>query len=393
MNDVEVNAIDNRYTMTIDINGFKYDNQDGVYMNYQEITDYLNNKHPVRILTIEIPYVDVHSMLFTEKNDHNGVKLYDINIMAKPLDEEGFQNKPIVDGKFKALLRDGDVKNDINESLQDDNRFTEREQGVYQVPLVFYLFREEELNFNQQSINMIVNNPTLSQLWLAGFHMANPNFKVIVSKFEHNPNLGEIIVTPTSYEVFLDYLDKEFGLYSTDYMEFVEHGIYFLLNKNNKINVNCEDLEFTLRVFIGRKKSDRMDKIITKVDDYNYEVVTSVSDVKFTIENPKAFNRSITYFKPSGVPEYIVKSLSRISDVVYKTTEVQHLLQLKNPIYEKIEITLDGESLNFITPLTKLKVNDSSGLSREYRMAGKNIVLRAGQYSSTKIIGFRLVEE
>ncbi len=388
----ETSALVNRYTMTVDINGFKYDHHDGTSMQYQEVCDYLNNKYPVRVLRIEIPYVDVHAILHTERQEKNGQKLYDVNIMVKPLDDESFQNKPFVDGKFKAILRDNDTENDISESLEDENRMLEKDNSTYQVPMVFYLYRDEELNYNQLDVNMVANNPTLTQLWLTGFHMANPTLKAVVSKFDHNPKLGMMVIPPMDYSEFMNYLETEFGLYTTDYMDFIEHGVYFLLNRNNNANVSCPSMEYKVNIYVGRKVSERTDRFVTKVDDNTYDVNVSSSDISFVIENVKSFGVSAKYVYPSGDTFTNDKGLSRQCDLIYKTTTIPHIEKLKNTVYERCELSILDNSLNFITPLSKVTINNSSGIRNTYRLLGKQLTLTAGRSCKSILKCYRLVE-
>lgn len=379
--------------MIVDINGFKYDHHDGCRIQYRETSDYMNSKYPVRVLEVEIPYVDVHNILHVERAEKNGQKMYDINLLVKPLDNQAFQNKPFVDGKFKAILRDGDVDNDLTDSLQDDNRFTQKEDKTYQVPLVFYLYRDEELTYNQTNLNLVVNNPTLSQLWVSGFHMSNPSLKAIVSKFDHNPSLGMIVLPPMDYGSFMDYIENEFGLYETDVMEFIEHGVYFLLNKSNKVNVTCAKLEYKVNVYVARKAADRTDRFVTKVSDNNYDVTVSASDVSFVVENAKSFGSTKKYISPSGANVTNDKGLSRKCDLVYKTTNIPHINKLKNTVYEKCKITLTDNSLSFLTPLSEITVNNSGGIRNKYRLSMKRLKLVAGQSCECVLECFRLIQQ
>lgn len=382
----------NRYTMSVDINGFKYNQKDGINIKYTEISDYWNNKYPVRILQIEIPFKDVHAILYTEKNKVNNREMYDINVLVSPLDNQGFQNKPFVDGMFKAILKDGDIKNDFSEEIKPDSRMANRELGVIEVPLVFYLYKEEELKYSQTDFNLVMNNPTLSQAWVTGFSRANPNLKAIVSKFEHNPTMGMLIIPPTGYPDYLEYLEDEAGFFSTKYMDYIEHGVYFLLNRNNNVNVKCANLEFTITLNVARKLEDRTDQYIRKLDDFNYEMSVSANDVKVTISNDKSFGNTTKYVPPSGQGARSDRGLSRNMDLVYKTTEVQHITKLENPIYELVEINMNNNSVNFVTPLTKFSLMDSAGKPRTYRVAGKQTTVQAGQWCTTKLRGFRLIE-
>lgn len=392
-NDNPIQSV-NRYTMTVDINGFKYNHDDGTRITYQEISDYWNNKYPVRILTIEVPFTDIQSIVHSEKTIINNREMYDININVNPLDGVSFQNKPFVDGMFKAILRDGDFTNDFNDSLKAESqggRMVTREIGIMEVPMVFYLYKPDELKYSQGEINLVMNNPTLSQAWLSGFSMANPNLKAIVSKFDHNPNMGMLVIPPSGYPDYLSYLDDEVGFYDTDFMDYIEHGIYFLLNKKNEYNCKYTNLEYKITMTVGRSLTDRTDQYIKKIDELNYEMSVSASDLNISISNNKSFGQSVKYVPPSGKGDISDRGLSRNYDVVYKTTEIPHIKKLENPIYEFIEINMNNNSVNFVTPLTTFYIQDSTGRPRRYRTYSKYTTVQAGQYSTTKLKGFRLL--
>lgn len=383
----------NRYTMTVDINGFKYNHENGTRISYQEVGDYWNNSYPVRILQIEVPFTDVQSIVHSEKKLVNNREMYDINVMVNPLDGSGFQNKPFVDGMFKAILRDGDFDDSFDDALDGETggRMASRELGTMQVPMTFYLYKPEELKYSQKEINFVMNNPTLSQAWLTGFSAANPGMKVVASKFDHNPGMGMMVIPPTGYPDYLEYLEDEVGFFKTGYMDYIEHGIYFFLNKDNNFNCSCPNLEYKVTLTVGRSVTDRVDQYIRKLDEHNYELTVGAKDMKITVSNGKSFGKKIKYVTPSGRANMTDRGLSRNCDVVYKTTDVPHIVQLENPIYEFIEINLNNNSVNFITPLTRFAMQDSTGRPRIYRVCGKQTMIQAGQYSSTKLKGFRLL--
>lgn len=383
----------NRYTMTVDINGFKYLHEAGTRMEYTEVSDYWNNSYPVRILKIEIPYTDVQAIVHSQKKNVYNRPMYDINIMVKPMDKDGFQNKPFVDGVFKAIMKDGDYTNDINEELKPNSRMVEREVGEVEIEMVFYLYKEEELKYSQGEINFVMNNPTLSQAWLSGFSMSNPGMKAICSKFEHNPPMGMLVIPPSGYPDFMQFLDDEAGFFSTPYMDFIECGVYFLLNRDNDVQCKCKQLEYMITFTVGRNPSKMVDKFIRKLDEYNYEMSVGAPDLKITVSNSKSFGRSVKFIPPSGQGQRSDRGLSRNYDVVFKTTEVPHIMMMENPVYENIEINLNNNSVNFVTPLTKFSIMDSVGKPRIYRVSGKQTTVVAGQYSMTKLKGFRLVKE
>lgn len=383
----------NRYSLMVDISGFKYNHTaDKTPIQYMEINDYWNNKYPARVLTIYVPFPDVQGIVHSEKVVVNNREMYPINVQVSPMDSEGFLNKPFVDGSFKAILRNGDFENTFEDMItgQDGGRLSSRELGQSRIPLTFYLYKDDELSYSQRDINLVMNNPTLTQAWFNGFHKSNPKLSSIVSQFDHNPNMGMLVIPPSGYPDFLEYLDDEVGFYRTGYIDYVAHGIYFLLNKDNDFKCSCPDLEYKITLTVGRSLHTNVGKYVRKLDETNYEIAVGAPDVKVTISNDKSFGKSVKYIHPSGKVTTNARGLSRNCDVVYKTTEIPHIDKLENPVYEFMETRMPS-SINFVTPLTLITMQDSTGRPRQYRVASHQIRIVAGLETETYLKGFRLL--
>lgn len=385
----------NKVSIVIDINGFKFDSGAGSKITYNEYSDYFNNFFPVRILTLECSFDMVQKIFNSQLSKSKGNrKMYDIKILSFPTDADGVKNKILLDGSYKCILRQNDSKNDFSESLKYDGRFFTGEQGHMMETLEFVMYREEELEFNiSGNINFISNNPKLSDLFIAGFTQANPSMMLCVSKFDHNPNLGRYIISPMSFKDFMDIVEKDVGFYRTKYIEFVEHNIYFLLNRENNINVNYPDLEYTLVINVSRRSDMLINRYVRRLDDKTYEMSMSVEDIKIWRDNKQNFSNSVKYITPSGKVFFHKLGTSRNFDTIRKLSEVEPIKKLENPEYEMCKITLVNAGANFITPLTKFRLMDAMGKPRTYRLASKKISVVSGYELVTEIIGFRMLNE
>lgn len=383
----------NRHRINVDINGTILNQDLGCRITYSEIADYWNMDFPARILEISCPYQFTQIILNKKVELVNGRQMYDINLLVIPVESGGFKNKAINDGAFKAILKENDGFNKFEEELTPDNRILEEKGGVTKGSLRFYLYREEELQYSQtKNINFLKNNPTLSECFLTAFNVSNPTLKAVVSRFDHDPTLGMYLIPPMGFVDVMDVLENDVGFYRTELMDFIEHGVYFLLNRENEFNVSNQSLEFFFNINVARSYSDRTDKYIKKINERTYETSTPSSSVDIRISNSKSFNTSVNFITPSGVEYFHERGLSRNIDTVRKLSEVEPIKKIPNPIYELVTINLTDSCVNWITPLTKLVILDTLGNPRTYRMCKKTIKVDSGFSTESELVGFRLIE-
>lgn len=383
----------NKTEIKLDINGIKFDSKiNGTSIKYTEICDYWNRDFPIRVLEIACPVELTFRILNMKVEECNGKPMYDINILSKPIMDRGVQIKTLNDGKFKAVLRQNDNENDFKDAFDARSRLYEHEQGGIKTELTFFLYREEELRFNMGgNINFITPNSTLSSLYLLGFTKGNPGLKTCVSKFDHNPSTGLFVVPPASFTDYVDLLDKEFGYFKTERMSFVEHNIFFLLNRDNDIRVSYPKLEYKLNILIPKSPKDRVDRFVKRLDERNFEISVEKNAVKIYRDSKSNFSNSIKYSYPNGKSELQDLGVGRNFDTVIKLTNVKPVDKLKNSEYEICELELQDSGLNFLTPLSTFSVMDAMGRRRIYRVCYKESRILSGVSNTMKLKGFRLL--
>ncbi len=386
----------NQYDITVDVSGLKFSSVDNATrIEYREVSDYWRANFPTRTITINVPYGVVQKILCSkDKSDMNGIKVYDMNILVAPKASSAFKNKAFNDGMFKAILQQNDTENDFNESMNESSRFLDREQGETRVPLTFVLYRESELKYSQNfKINAVMPNPKLSDIFMWALNKSNPTLKCCASKFETNPSMGLMVLPSRSFPDMIQMLDLEVGFFKTNPIQFIDHNVFFFLNRENNANVTNAKLSYTITVDISRSNDVSTPKYIRKLDDQNYQMSISSSDISISISNSNSFGNSKKWIFPNGTTITQENSFSRNVDTIKKLTNVQPVLKLQAPVYEFADINLSDNSLNFITPLTTIRIMDAMGKPRVYRIARSELSVISGYTSSVVVRGFRIITE
>lgn len=387
----------NRYDITVDVSGLKFSSLDNhTRIEYNETADYWRANFPTRTLTIHVPYTDVQKVLCSqEKSDVNGIKVYDMNVLVLPKKSNAFQNKAFNDGAFKAVLKQSDTSNDFRETIDSTrSRIFDKEQGEMRIPLTFILYRENELKFSQNfKLNAVMPDPTLSDIFMWALNKSNPTLKCCASKFESNPNMGLMIIPSRSFPDLIQMLDLEIGFFKTTPIQFIEHNIFFFLNRENNVNVTNKNMSFTISIDVSRDTNIPTPKYIRKLDDQNFNMSIDSSDINISVSNANSFGNSKKWIFPNGTTVSQENSFSRNVDTIKKLTNVPPVLKLQAPVYEFVDINITENALNFITPLTMLHLMDAMGKPRAYRIARSSISVTSGFSSSVVVRGFRIITE
>lgn len=386
----------NQYDITVDVSGLKFSSLDNATrIEYKEVSDYWRANFPTRTLVVHVPYGSVQKILCSQnKADMNGIKVYDLNLLVVPKASSAFKNKAFNDGSFKAILQQNDTDNDFMDSVNEDSRFLEMEQGQPRVPLTFILYRENELKYSQNfKINAVMPNPKLSDIFMWALNKSNPTLKCCCSKFESNPSMGLMVIPSRSFPDLINMMDLEVGFFKTQPIQFIDHNVFFFLNRENNANVTNEKLSYTLTVDVSRNSDKSSPRYVKKLDDQNYQMSISSSDIRISVSNSNSFGNSKKWIFPNGTTITQENSFSRNVDTIKKLTNVQPVLKLQSPVYEFADINLADNSLNFITPLTTIKIMDAMGKPRVYRIAKSELSVVSGFTSSVVVRGFRIITE
>lgn len=384
----------NKYQINVEIGDIRLVDTDGIGITYKEICDYAKNNFPIRILTLTVNADTYHKINSLPKEEINGFKdLVKIQIDAHPLSGDGFLNKPFNDGEFYGMMKTSDSSNDYQSMIDPESSAYKSSATDFKTEINITLFRNTELRFaTSNKLNTLYNNSTLTQIFFNSFVKTNPNIKLVVSKFDHNPNLGILPLRNMSFRNMIEFLEFEVGFYKTDYMMFLDYNIFFFLNKYNNINVKYKELEHNIHIKPARMDGQRTNRVVTKVDDYNYACTIGPNDYKVSKPTNKSFNNSYSYQTPSGKLINYENALSRNVTTIYKATEAVPIQKTPNIRYEYIDMSLLDNSVNFINPLTKITYIDSTRQMRIYRIIRKEIEVLSSRSSSMKLKGLRVIE-
>lgn len=386
----------NKYQILVQISdSIKLIDTDGIGIIYQEVCDYENNNFPIRTLTLTLQSSQYSKIMYAPRDTSiSGFNdAYKINIATIPLITESFLNKPFEDGEFIGLLQTSESNFEFIDTQNDSSAMMRSGSVDPEVTIKFNLYRRNELQFSlSNKTNTLYNNSTLSEIFFNSAFKTNPSNKLVVSKFDHNPLSGLLLMPNMSFLNVIQFLELEMGFYKTDFMLFLEFNLLFFLNKQNNINVNVKALERNIYIKPIRMNNKHESRNILKVDDYNYNCTTETTNIKIQKSSSKSFVKSYSYQTPSG--KFIIYNnlLSRNTKTILKATEVIPLQKYNNIRYEYINVNIPDNSVNFINPLTKLYYIDSEGQQRIFRVCYKKIYVESSRLSKLTIKGFRLIE-
>lgn len=384
----------NKYQIDVEIGEFKITDNDGCRIEYREVCDYTLNNFPIRILTLTLAGDLYHKIVSLPKEEINGFKdMIKLSIDAHPISNDGLLNKPFIDGVFYGMMKTSDSAIDYQSTIDTDSPAYKSQQNDMRTTVSITLFRDTELRFSTSNkLNTLYNNASLTQIFFNSFIKTNPGIKLVVSKFDHDPQLGILPIRNMSFRNLIDFLEFEAGFYKTDFICFLEFNLFFFLNKLNNINVNYKDLERNIHIEPARMDETRKDRAIVKVDDYNYICTTDAGSIKVSKPTNKSFNNSYAYQTPSGKMINYENALSRNVTTVYKATEATPIQKTPTIRYEFIDISVLDNSVDFINPLTRLTYTDSTRQIRTYRTIRKEILVLSSLRSELKIKGLRVIE-
>ena len=383
----------NKYVINVDVQGLTFTDTTGSKIVYHEISDYLGSNFPARTLTISAHPTQLAKLLLMEKEEVNGFgQLYNLKLFVSPLSDEGMPNKAFEDGEFKALLINNESNFDTASAIDEESRVYKMNMLEPRSSITFYLFRDFELKFSTSNkTNFLYPNPTVSDVFINSLMMSNPGIGCLVSKFDHDPQLGNFLVRDMSFTDLIDVLEDEVGFYVTDYICFLEYGNLFFLNRSNEVNCKNSILDNNFHLAAGRVNEVRTNKQIIKLDEKNYASTVSSSDIKIIKDSKSSIRKSYSYVTPSGKKIDYTNSLSRNITTIRKITEAIPIQKTPNIQYEMIDVKISDNSVDFLNPLTKIHYTDSNSVKRIYRMGKKEIQVVSSQSSYIRLTGFRVL--
>lgn len=371
----------------------------GCILSYTEIADYMNNGYTIRILEAEVPSLAIHKILSSPKEPINGAEYaYEILLSALPVTDDVFPETPIWAGKYVAVLKNTDGIANINEEVKTETTVQTNDwMSGKKTKLIFYLYKPDELKFQDSHlINFVLDNPKPFEIIMKAFELVNKDYKIMISNLENDVPMGKIVIPHMSFSDLIKYLDLEVGLYNTDYINFMENGIYYLLNTNDASKINAENktLQSTIELFIDRHKDGKTyPAFIARKGNNTYQISVDVANVNIEVLNSSVYSDANIFIKPDGHRNYHENPLSRKTNIVRKITAVNPLKKDNTMAMEVISFSVQGFPIRKITPLTTVIMTDSSGQPRTYRVSYKEIAIESHAGSSVFIKAFRRIKK
>lgn len=365
------------------------------YLKFTEICNYFNSRFPARVLTVNMNFNEIDK-LFASRVNVGEDKMLDIDIMVTPVGSDAGVSHlmPFTQGRYKALLKTNET---VNSYLTTRDTKTLNEQNMdMSTRLEFILFKEPELNFSlNTNINFLYNGNNLMTVLAHMINKAVPNTKLVISKLDHNPNIGKFLIPRMSLQDGIDLLNDEFGLFKSGYNMFVENDTMYFLNKEEDPRVTVDSLDYEILLDVDRfTGNDSGSKYKQNIENERSMITKiNVDKIKIYVNNSGVLKNDPVYISPSGKTSLIKGSSARNVDYVRKITEIPHLNSYNNMQYEYMELDLDDVSFINVNNLTKVIYIDSTNNIRVYRVNFKSTTVISNESTITKLQAFRVINK
>ena len=361
------------------------------FVGYYEEHAYMKQTFPVRILTISMSQQDVLKIMRSDKTiQMNRKKMYEVKINLTCFNQDGrvIRSPFNTEGVFYGVVVNQDLKSNFSDSVKPNTAGTSAgEQMLHENQIVLY--RKPELNFATNSlVNMNITNGKVFGVLLHGFNQVNNGHRFVASLPKVNPSTGAILIPPTNFMEFVNYLDMEYGLYNTPYSMYVENNLFFLLNTNNTHDITIKE-PFTMLISTIKDKHGRS----YKPERNSCTIVVHQSAVKRENDAASASETDMVYRYPDGNIEHTNTDTSRSSQVFTKRTNVPRIKRLTPLAREKVKITLEGYGDFKIDMLSFAQINDEREGTLKYRVATKLLKIDGLDSISTALVLFRNMNE
>lgn len=361
----------------------------------EETSNYFNSRFPARVLTVNMSFTEINK-LFTSRQEIDINGFIDVEILVLPTEGgEGVSHlNPILDGKFKATMRNNESVN--NYLTAGDGRDAVEQNIDLSTNVTFFLYREEELSFSLNSnINFNYKSASLTSMFVHIASKAIPGTKIALSKFDHEPVVSNFIIPRMDFKDTIEFLNDEFGFYKTGYLSFLQDKVLYFLNKDNNANVTNKNLDYEIILDVARYTG--MDNSSSYKQDITSERVmrakVNVDNITISVNNNGVMKNEPIYILPNGTTSFNSNTTARNVDVVKKITNIPHIELMKSMQYEFIDVIFDDVSFINVNPLTRLVYIDSVDNIRIYRVCFKYVSVSSNESTITKLRAFRLLPQ
>ena len=389
------------YFVNADIGGIKFRGGDKDIISFYMVEDFIENDFPIRILTIVCRDEKFHRLKQAQTEDimidnkpvfkgvYKVVLNYDVQL------NKGCSNEAILPGSYRGLLVETEAVTKYEDSYKAEKSLEEAFKGNFKT-FSMYLFQYSELVFNTRmpAITHMMNNPTLMDAFTRLFNDFNPDMKMVVSPFDHNPQLGALPpIANVPFTEVIDSFDKEFGFYRTGYFYYIYKGLFCFMNMANNHNIIVQDLNNTFTVYPIRNEYDLAGYKIVQISPISYGARIKQSDIEIKTDATLSFKPTEVYINADSTLKNIQHPLSRNAVTIKKATNIPHVEKDQGIQYETIEFRLDGFVDSKFGPFTVIIYLDTENEKREYRVIGIETFVQNADISYTRIKGFRVKEE
>lgn len=269
------------YIFDLKIEGFNdnkvIDSKRVLYLN--TIYDFINNKHPLILLGIQLTRYEYYNLRKLYSNDKPILKTVYLNVNASMRFSNDSTND-INNTTFKSYNNFTAIVDNI--STISDAEFanfniTDKENEEPSIRLTLGLFEKDTLQpFTGKILNGIFPNIDINSLIYHGYsECIDGDIQFFGNPSDNTNNYSQMLIEPMGFYDFLKFIDDEYGIYKYNYTYFFMNNIFYFYPVTGKLNMKSS--KSNLNSFITVNLIDKREKDDASVTIEN-DIITSYSD-------------------------------------------------------------------------------------------------------------------
>lgn len=217
--------MDNKHSFLVEatINGTPIGSEEIMY--YMTNRDYENNRYPVRVMSLALVHTSYTKIIqgATPDKPYVNVNIKVTHIERK--DDGGTViQKPIETKSYRGII---DKTVPVRDVGADDDKL----EQVYRLRVA--LFDDLDLNaFSGGTISGMFSGTSATKMIPYAFEAcrASSKLSLAASTPDNKKTIKSLAIKPMGFLQFMEFIDKEYGVYSSRYNIYIEDNVVYLLN-------------------------------------------------------------------------------------------------------------------------------------------------------------------
>lgn len=217
--------MDNKYTFLIEakLNGIDIGNDEVVYFTTSR--KFETHRYPTRVLCLALPPKTYFEVLKGTTPDKPYINVHlKVSAIENKDDGSTLINRTMYTGVYKGIVDKSSPNSDIPNTEDDLDQ-------VYRLRVA--LFDNMDLSaFSGGTVSGMFNNIKVDGIIKYAFEScrSSAKLKLAAAKPDNIGNIKSLAIKPMGFIQCMEFLDKEYGVYSSDMNIYIENNVVYLLN-------------------------------------------------------------------------------------------------------------------------------------------------------------------